>query len=105
MSRQPSVTTTPAAPDMLCFPQAAYNMAATVCRLSDISDTPEPRTNEKLLEARWVLHFTLEQQAKSSASRHLKAVPADADLQRGLLRCSHPTDGWQQRATAPTIRG
>jgi hypothetical protein len=44
-----------------------YNMAAIACRLEDISDVPDPKTNE-WHEARQLLHITLEQQAKSSAS-------------------------------------
>ena len=34
------------------FPRVAYNMAATAYRLEDISNTPDPKTNERLHEAR-----------------------------------------------------
>jgi hypothetical protein len=40
------------APSTLRFPQASYNMVATACQLEDISDTPDPKTNEQLHEAR-----------------------------------------------------
>ena len=40
------------APNDLCFPRAVYNMAATAYRLEDISDTPNPKTNEGLNEAK-----------------------------------------------------
>jgi hypothetical protein len=40
------------APSGLCFPHAAYNMAATTCHLEDISNTPDPKTNERLDEAK-----------------------------------------------------
>ena len=59
-----------AAPSTLRFPRAAYNMAAAACQLEDIFDTSDPKTNEWLHEARQLLYVTLEQQAKSSASRH-----------------------------------
>ena len=45
-------------------------MAATACRLEDISDTPDPKTNEQLNEAKRLLYVSLELQAKSLASRH-----------------------------------
>jgi hypothetical protein len=53
---------------MLCFLRTAYNMVATAYRLDDISDTLDPKTNERLHEAKRFLCVTLEQQAKSSAS-------------------------------------
>lgn len=40
------------APNVLCFPRAAYNMVAAACHLGDISNMPNPNTNEKLQEAR-----------------------------------------------------
>lgn len=52
----------------MSFPRAEYNMTAATCNLDDISDTPDPRTNKKLLEAQRLLHIALEQQAESSAS-------------------------------------
>ena len=45
-------------------------MAATACRLEDIFDTPDPKTNERLNEVKQPLRIALKQQAKSSASRH-----------------------------------
>jgi hypothetical protein len=36
-------------------------MAAAACRLEDISDTPDPKTNERLNEVKWILHVALEQ--------------------------------------------
>ena len=47
------------APSGLCFPCIAYHMAATTCRLEDISDTLDPKTNEWLNEAKRLLHVTL----------------------------------------------
>jgi hypothetical protein len=38
------------------------------CRLEDVSNTPDPKTNEWLHKARWLLRVALEQQAESSAS-------------------------------------
>ena len=57
------------APYTLHFPRAAYNMAGATCRLEDISDMPDLKTNELLHEARWLLCVALEQQDESSASR------------------------------------
>jgi hypothetical protein len=57
------------APSDLCFSNVAYNMAPVTCRLEDISDTSDPKTNEQLNEANRLLHVTLEQQAESSASQ------------------------------------
>jgi hypothetical protein len=48
------------APSGLYFPRAAYNMVVTACRLEDISDTPDQKTNEWLNEAKWILHVALE---------------------------------------------
>ena len=48
------------APSGLCFPHAAYNMAAATCRVEDIFDTPDPKTNEWLNEVKWLLHVALE---------------------------------------------
>jgi hypothetical protein len=48
-------------PSGLCFPHAVYNMVATACRLEDISDTPDPKTNEWLNEAKRLLRVALEQ--------------------------------------------
>lgn len=45
-------------------------MVAAACRLKDISDTPNSKANEKLHEARRLLHITLEQQTESSVSYH-----------------------------------
>jgi len=57
------------APNSLCFPYAAYNMAAAACHLENISDMPDPKTNKRLNEVKWLPRIALEQQAKSSASR------------------------------------
>ena len=62
------------APSGLCFPRAAYNMVATTCRLEDIFDTSNSKTNEWLNKAKWLLRVGLEQQAKSSASQHRAAL-------------------------------
>ena len=51
-----------------------YNKAATTCRLEDIFDTPNLKTNKRLNKAKWLLHVTIEQQDKSSA-----ALPAVLD--------------------------
>ena len=40
--------------------RAAYNMVATAYRLEDIFDTLDPKTNERLHEARQLLHVALE---------------------------------------------
>jgi hypothetical protein len=48
------------APSTLRFPREAYNMAAATYRLEDISDTPDPKTNKWLHEARWLFHVALE---------------------------------------------
>jgi hypothetical protein len=36
-------------------------MAAATCHLEDISNTSDPKTNERLNEAKRILHVTLEQ--------------------------------------------
>jgi len=61
-------------PSTLLFPHVAYNTVAAACRLGDISDTPDPKNNERLHEARRLLHIALEQQAESSGSRHRAAA-------------------------------
>jgi hypothetical protein len=48
------------APSGLRFHCAAYNMATAACRLEDISDTPDPKTNERLNEAKRLLRVALE---------------------------------------------
>jgi hypothetical protein len=58
------------APSSLCFPCTVYNMAVAACRLEDIFDMPDPKNNEWLNAAKRLLCVALEQQAKSSASRH-----------------------------------
>ena len=40
------------APSMPRFPRAAYNMVAAACHLENISDTLDPKTNERLHKAR-----------------------------------------------------
>jgi hypothetical protein len=84
------------APSMLHFPRVAYDMAAAACRLEDISNTSDLKTNEKPHEARRLFRVTLEQQVESSAFPALccplQAVPADSHRQQGLLRCAHPAD-------------
>jgi hypothetical protein len=45
---------------MLRFHRATYNMAVATCHLEDISDTPNPKTNERLHEARRLVHIALE---------------------------------------------
>jgi hypothetical protein len=57
------------APSGLCFPRVAYNMAAITCRLEDISDTSDLKTNERLNKVKRLLRVTLEQQSESLASR------------------------------------
>jgi hypothetical protein len=49
------------APSTLRFPRAAYNMAVTTYRLEDISDMLDPKTNERLHEAKRLLRVALEQ--------------------------------------------
>jgi hypothetical protein len=36
-------------------------MAVAACHLDDISDTPDPKTNKRLNEAKQLLHVALEQ--------------------------------------------
>jgi hypothetical protein len=43
-------------------------MAVVACHLEDIFDTPDSKTNERLNEAKWLLHVALKQQAESSTS-------------------------------------
>jgi hypothetical protein len=43
-------------------------MVATTCCLEDISNIPDPKTNEQLNKAKRLLYVAHEQQAKSSAS-------------------------------------
>jgi hypothetical protein len=45
-------------------------MAAAACRLEDTSNTSDPKTNERLNEAKRLLRVALEQQAESLVSRH-----------------------------------
>jgi len=40
-------------------PRAANNMEVAACRLEDISDTPNRKTNKRLQEARWLLYIAL----------------------------------------------
>jgi hypothetical protein len=40
------------APSGLCFPRVVYNMAAAACRLEDISNTLDSRTNKRLNKAK-----------------------------------------------------
>jgi hypothetical protein len=49
------------APSGHCFPHAVYNMASATCHLEDIANTLDPKTNEWLNEAKWLLHVALEQ--------------------------------------------
>ena len=56
-------------PSGLYFARIMYNMAAAAYHLEDISDTPDPKTNEWLNEAKRLLHVALEQQAESSTSQ------------------------------------
>jgi hypothetical protein len=49
------------APSIICFPRAAYNMAAATCCLEDISDTPDMKTNERLNEVNRLLRIVLKQ--------------------------------------------
>ena len=49
------------APHGLCIPSVAYNMAAIACRLEDISNMLDPKTNERLNEAKRFLRVALEQ--------------------------------------------
>jgi hypothetical protein len=60
---------------MLHIPHVAYNMAVVACRLEDIFDTSDPKTNERLHEARRLLRVTLKKQAESLALR-CRAVPS-----------------------------
>jgi hypothetical protein len=47
---------------MLRYPRVAYNMVAiAACLLEDISDTPDPKTNEQMHKARRLLHVALKQ--------------------------------------------
>ena len=49
------------APSGIYFPHTAYNMATAAYRLEDISNTLDPKTNERLNEAKWLLRVTLEE--------------------------------------------
>jgi hypothetical protein len=44
-------------------------MVVAACRIEDISDTPNPKTNEWLNEAKRLLRVALKQQAESLASQ------------------------------------
>jgi hypothetical protein len=48
----------------------AYNLAATACRLEDISNMPDLKTNGWQNKVKQLVRVTLEQQAESSASQH-----------------------------------
>jgi hypothetical protein len=56
------------APSTLRFPRVSYNMVAATYRLEDIFEMSDTKTNERLHKVRWLLRFTLEQQAKNSTS-------------------------------------
>ena len=56
------------APSDLCFPCVAYNLVIATYHLEDIFDTSDLKTNERLNEAKRLLHVALEQQVKSMAS-------------------------------------
>ena len=58
------------APSTLRLPHEAYSMAAATCRLEDVSNTPNLKTNKRLHEVKQLIHVALEQSAKSSASQH-----------------------------------
>ena len=45
-------------------------MAFAACRLEDISDMPDLRTNERVNKAKRLFRVALEQQAKSLASEN-----------------------------------
>jgi hypothetical protein len=47
------------APSNLYFPDVAYNMATTACHLEDISNMPDPKTNEWLNKAKCLLYIAL----------------------------------------------
>lgn len=47
------------APSMLCFTHVAYNMVSATCHLEDIFDTPDPKNNEQLHEARRLFRVSL----------------------------------------------
>ena len=62
------------APSSLFFPYVAYNMVAAACRLEDISNTLDIKTNERLNEAKRLFCVALEQHDESSASRRLAVL-------------------------------
>lgn len=76
------------APSLLCFPRVAYNMAAAACRLEDISDTLDPRTNERLHEVKQLLCIALEKQTKSLASRR-HATPSKSSWPMAAINGDH----------------
>jgi hypothetical protein len=49
-------------------------MSAAACRLEDISDMMDTKTNERLNEVKRLLCVALKQQAESSASQHCVAL-------------------------------
>ena len=49
------------APNGLCFPRVSYNMAAVTYCLEYIFGMLDPKTNEWLNEAKWLLRIALEQ--------------------------------------------
>ena len=49
------------APSELYFHRTVYNMVATAYRLEDISNMPDPKTNERLNEVKRPLCVALEQ--------------------------------------------
>lgn len=53
------------APDMLLFPHTTYNMAPDTYHLGDISDMVDLESNERLQEARRLLHIAFNQQTKT----------------------------------------
>ena len=47
-------------PNGFCFPHMVYNMAVAPCRLEDISDMLDLKTNERLNEAKRLHHAAFE---------------------------------------------
>jgi hypothetical protein len=63
-------------------------MAAVACRLEDVSNMPDPMTNERLHKARRLLCITLKQQAESLASQR-RAAPSRPSKTMATINGDH----------------
>jgi hypothetical protein len=57
-----------------------HNMAAAVCHLDDILDTPDPNIYEKIRQARRLIDFALEERRESLLYQRRKKANSSLSL-------------------------